>query len=151
MKRAALALLAVACGGSPPPAAPEPAPPPPAPAPEPEAKPEPPPEPEAAKPACPAPEHEKHCLWLATAPPNPFRAKHVTRRLVKDGFSAEADGDRIIVRATDAELERLFETAPSHTREDDRCVAALADGARLAARYAGEVGDFVLDDPTCEL
>jgi len=107
--------------------------------------------------ACPAPEHGAHCLWIATQPPNPFRAKHVTARLKKDGFEAIADGDRIIVHAADDALSKLFEANVEHglraasSSDHMRCVAVLPDGARLASRYAGEVGDYVLDDPTCEL
>jgi hypothetical protein len=134
-------------------------------APAPEPAPQSPPEtPDAAAPdaataasACPAPEHGTHCLWIATAPPNPFRAKHVTARLKKDGFEATADGDRIIVVADDAALEKLFEAKVEHglsaasSSNRMRCVATLPAGTRLAQRYRGEVGDFVLDDPTCEL
>lgn len=115
------------------------------------------PAPTAGEPACPAPEHPPHCLWIATRPANPVRARHVARRLQKDGYQAEADGDRIIVHLSDAELTRLFGAAPGHApvaaSASDRtiCVATLPETARLDAAYAGEAGDFVLDDPTCEL
>lgn len=114
-------------------------------------------EPAASSKPCPPPDHGAHCLWIATRPPNPFRAKHVSARLKKDGFEASVDGDRIIVLADDAALEKLFESKVEHglqaASSSDRmnCVARLPDGARLASRYRGEVGDFVLDDPTCEL
>jgi hypothetical protein len=114
------------------------------------------PEPTAQRP-CPPPDHGAHCLWIATRPPNPFRAKHVSARLKKDGFEASADGDRIIVLADDAALGKLFETEVEHglqpASSSDRmsCVAKLPEDARIASRYRGEVGDFVLDDPTCEL
>ena len=124
----------------------------------PETEPEPAAEPEpSGERTCPAPDHGSHCLWMATRPPNPVRARHVAKRMKADGFDAIVDGDRIIVRAGDDQLATLFGVAVGHelraASSSDRqvCVAALPEAARLSPRYAGEVGDFVLDDPTCEL
>ncbi len=75
----------------------------------------------------------------------------------KDGFDAIQDGDRIIVHANDAELAKLFgsetthELRPASSSDRTVCVAVLGEDAKLPAKYRGEVGDFVLDDPTCEL
>ena len=72
-------------------------------------------------------------------------------------FGRVADGDRIIVHASDEQLEKLFDTAPEHrlleksSGPGKSCVAAMPDGAKLSSRYAGEVGDWILDDPTCEM
>lgn len=160
----ALALCAAACTSAPTPDVPsEPAraahePVAPSPSSEPDAMPVPAPQPEpAVDRTCPAPDHGSHCLWMATRPPNPVRAQHVAKRMKADGFDAIADGDRIIVRAGDDQLAKLFGVAVGHelraASSSDRqvCVAALPEAARLSPRYAGEVGDFVLDDPTCEM
>jgi hypothetical protein len=94
---------------------------------------------------------------MATKPPNPFRAKHVAKKLAADGFDAIADGDRIIVHADDTQLKRLFGVEVPHERRAAsssnrmRCIAALPDGAMLDPRYRGEVGEVLLDYPSCEL
>jgi hypothetical protein len=106
---------------------------------------------------CPAPEHGAHCLWMATNPPNPKRADHVAKKMKADGFPAEADGDRIVVHLDDAQLKRLFGGEISHEKQAAsssdhmRCVATIPDGRKLDARYRGEVGEVMLDDPACEL
>lgn len=110
------------------------------------------------KPAeCPAPEHAPHCLWMATNPPNPKRAEHVAKKMKADGYPAEADGDRIVVHLDDEQLKRLFGGEISHVKQaassSDRmhCVAAIPEGKKVDARYRGEVGEVLLDDPACEL
>jgi hypothetical protein len=109
------------------------------------------------EPSCPRPDHGAHCVWMATTPPNPFRAKHVAKKLKADGFDAVADGDRIIVHADDNQLKRLFGVEIPHERRAAsssnrmRCMATVPDGAQLDARYRGEVGEVLLDDPSCEL
>jgi hypothetical protein len=113
-------------------------------------------EPEAST-ACPSPEHSEHCLWMATNPPNPKRATHVAKKLVADGYEAVADGDRIIVHADDERLKKLFGGEIEHVQQAAsssdrmRCVAAIPEGRKLDARYRGEVGEVLLDDPACEL
>lgn len=112
---------------------------------------------ERPEPSCPAPEHAPHCLWMATNPPNPNRAKHVAKRMSADGYAAVADGDRIVVHLDDEHLGRLFGGEighEPHAASSDhrmRCVAAIPAGRKLDARYRGEVGEVMLDDPACEL
>jgi hypothetical protein len=107
--------------------------------------------------SCPATEHAPHCLWMATNPPNPNRAKHVAKRMIADGYEAAADGDRIVVHLDDAHLGRLFGGEIGHEKQaassDDRlrCVARVPEGTKLDARYRREVGEVLLDDPACEL
>ncbi|MBX3127567.1 MAG: hypothetical protein KF718_12665 [Polyangiaceae bacterium] len=112
--------------------------------------------PEAEAP-CPAADHGPHCVWIATRPPNAFRANLVAKKLTKQGYAAFGDGDRIIVHATDEQLRSLLGADVSHERraasssDGTRCVAAVGPDHRLPASIRGEVGDFIVDDPTCEL
>ncbi len=106
---------------------------------------------------CPAPDHGPHCMWMTTRPPNAFRASHVAKKLTKQGFTAFGDGDRIIVHASDDQLRTLLGTDIRHERRErssgtgSRCLAVVGPEARLHQSIRGEVSEFILDDPTCEM